>query len=147
MLEKITSILESHFRKPCIAFEHGGAPVSDGAAACVPHAHMHIVPVEEPETIVHSALSTATMEEVSSLDALASCCAARHYIYTLVGNRHRLFRSARFESQLMRKSIARSIGLTHQWDWKLFYFSENFGYTAKLKATFSSLLPADRSAF
>ncbi len=131
-LAKFTSAVRKAVRQafgPTVVFEHGPSVPNQSVGCGVDHAHLHIVPTScdlvaglsdvHPEPV--------TWCRVTALEDVTACYRrGKSYLFVeqeeglcWVGTAHEL------PSQAFRKVIARSVGRSEQFDWKLYPEIEN----------------------
>ena len=117
-----------------IMFEHGVTP-GDGVACGIDHAHLHVLPVEEPSlSHVHDRVrrdypqhATGTLEELLT----AHSGTGSYLLYGRHAPDMGICHSASIQSQYMRKIIAEELGL-ESWDWRALMGQDAFRATADL---------------
>ena len=101
-----------------LIFEHGMARSGGKVVCTVDHAHMHFVPL--PDIFDFSVLDLDEWTEIDGSVASLRCHTnGGEYIFceTPDGAR-RLITSGEFESQHMRKLVARGLGNADRWNWR-----------------------------
>lgn len=129
-LNSIRDLFSDAFGKRPIAFEHGSNTPDMPRSNSINHAHTHIVNhhfLDEQRII-----SELGMVELSSIEELLDAGIGNNYIsYISPDDRFYYTDSCLHESQLMRKYVARDIGLDETWDWRKTPYYENIFETAK----------------
>lgn len=120
MKEKLRRALSHQYDSGIHLFEHGMAATGDRILCTTDHAHMHFVPLPG-SCDVDSIEQLPWTEFDGSLGALTQFSRGREYIlYEPPDGICRLLIAGErsFESQYMRKLLARALGRTEKWNWK-----------------------------
>lgn len=118
--KKLRMLLTGMYRTDIHLFEHGMATKGNRILCTVDHAHLHFVPL--PQTFdVRAVEEKGWTEFDGSLKTLMQLSQGREYIsYETPDGVCRLLvaRDEEFESQYMRKVLAKGLGLGKHWNWR-----------------------------
>lgn len=130
LIKHTRKVLESVYKLPCIAFEHGGSCNTGNKFSCVDHCHIHVLPLKEDifNKIDNSKFQIISVKSLTSLMDRKE----QHSAYLLYQNQEEQFfvlYSDTSISQYFRQLIALSEGVPEKWNWRHYYFSENMKQT------------------
>jgi len=126
-IDKCKSVISKAFSKNVIVAEHGSSSESELGANSIFHAHIHIIPIQNPidvfnlyyeqggKPLVYKEFSSITNHKNSSYLYL-SLEDGKHLIWT---------NSEKFSRQFVRKVCAEIYQLPEYYNWKKYPFSEN----------------------
>ena len=118
--EKLRQALSDQYASGVHLFEHGMAATGDRILCSTDHAHMHFVPMPDACDVDGIAQLPWTEFE-GSLSELTLLSQGREYLlYEPLDGICRLLISVEhsFESQYMRKLLARALGSAENWNWR-----------------------------
>lgn len=116
----LRSTLQRLYATSVHLFEHGMATTGNRILCTVDHAHMHFVPLPQ-DVHIEGVEQTGWTQFDGSLDALTRLSGGREYIfYEGPDGTSRLLvpEDDMFESQYMRKLLAKSLSRGEKWNWK-----------------------------
>ncbi|MGW2442231.1 hypothetical protein ACWCY1_36825 [Streptomyces goshikiensis] len=124
-LESMRTLIQAHYG-PTIVAEHGPRDCELGASCCG-HAHLHLIPVPDPDAIL------AAYEKVggpgrrlsSLVDLPAAAETSYLYLSPRPGEHHYWPADGRFARQFVRRVVAGQYGIGEQYDWRDHPFVEN----------------------
>jgi diadenosine tetraphosphate (Ap4A) HIT family hydrolase len=120
--------LREMFQAP-IFFEHGPCTPTETAGACIDHAHLHAVPLSFD--LFQDLATNYPYRKVKGLRALKGYF-EKHIPYLYYENRKEeayLFRASQVPGQLVRRLIAKRLGMPDLWDWGVYEGMENIEKT------------------
>ncbi|KMO96013.1 hypothetical protein [Streptomyces roseus] len=123
-LESMRTLIQDQYG-PTIVAEHGPRDCELGASCCS-HAHLHLIPVPEPDAIL------AAYEKVggpgrrlsSLVDLPAAAETSYLYLSPRPGEHHYWPTDDRFARQFVRRVVADHLGIGEQYDWRDHPFTE-----------------------
>lgn len=129
-IELIRSAIQEEYSCPVILAEHGSG-YHDLGASCCEHAHLHLIPVDHPNTILNyyqSVGGKATVfNDLSNIHTFSgvsyiylSLSPKKHYVWSMNTN---------FSRQFVRKVCANIDGVGNNYNWRFFPFEENMSKT------------------
>ena len=115
-----------------VLFEHGAATRSWRGAACIEHAHLHLVPSRDHGKLSSHLQTRYRHQQHSSLADIKTLDGGPPYL--LLGNSSGLFsyETPQIASQYLRMQIAAQWGVPEKWNWRLHPMSENFWITVAM---------------
>lgn len=117
LLQAIQKAIQTRWGVSPLIFEHGPAPEWGKGVCCVDHAHLNVFPAK---MVVHPHLAGRMHLPLRSLDELGRFQSAE-FGYLMVqendGSR-RVYDGADVPTQLVRRIIARELGLAERWHWR-----------------------------
>ncbi|MFF3675932.1 hypothetical protein ACFYYS_18410 [Streptomyces sp. NPDC002120] len=123
-LESMRTLIQNQYG-PTIVAEHGPRDCELGASCCS-HAHLHLIPVPDPDAIL------AAYEKVggpgrrlsSLVDLPAAAETSYLYLSPRPGEHHYWPADGRFARQFVRRVVANQLGIGEQYDWRDHPFTE-----------------------
>lgn len=115
-----------------VLFEHGAASKFWRGAACIEHAHFHLVPSPNPIELRNLMKKGFTENRHASLLDIKSLEHGSPYIFLITPEGTYSYETPRIESQYLRKCIATQWGVPSSWNWKMHPMTENFWKTIEL---------------
>lgn len=114
-----------------VMFEHGGTSPMNKGAACIDHAHLHLVPSPRPNEL--RLVLLRHFEEVQ-YDNICDLSKHKESPYILLSTDTRIFvyQATDAPSQLLRRVLAHQWGVPDCWNWRFFPFRENFIATLEM---------------
>jgi hypothetical protein len=131
LVDSISDLGEKLGLENYIFFEHGGCDTGKGGS-CINHAHLHLAPCKDAGVIVDSLRKFFQEKEHESLCDIALLKNEDSYIFIKSDKGTFSYITPIIESQYIRKFLALQWDVANQWDWRKYYFSENFKETIRL---------------
>ena len=113
---------------PTIVAEHGST-VCDAGAGCCDHAHLHIIPCGPNRVCAAYKQVGGRPRNIEKFQDLNRASGTPYIYLSPLPNIHWLWEPAGFESQFVRKAVARELGIGDYYDWRRFKFEENISRT------------------
>jgi hypothetical protein len=120
LLLRVQERLRLLYTSRSILFEHGAAEPGGSIGCGTDHAHLHVVPAEI-DLLPHIEREDLDWRPIRSLDRLghlASLGNAYLYYVDVSGQGWVCTVQQSFESQYLRKALARAVGDPQRWDWR-----------------------------
>jgi len=132
-VEYYRATIAAEFQSHVIIAEHGPGLQCMGAACC-DHAHLHLIPINQPDDVLAAYTDVGgvgeRLEAFEEIDANSS----RDYLYlSPAAGEHFVWTSRVFPKQFVRRVCARLSGLGELWNWR------NYPYLDKRDETLSRL--------
>lgn len=138
-LEALRAAISDEFGTPVILAEHGAGLHNNGASCC-DHAHIHLIPVNNPRDVFMQFYNCSSkVEAVPGLAALSSL-AGLPYIYLSCGKgQHLVWRDCTpFGRQFVRRVCAQLDGIGPLFNWRVNPFYDRMKTTAtRMRAWFA----------
>jgi ATP adenylyltransferase len=116
----VVRVLESAFSEGVLSFEHGMSPAAQGGGCGVDHAHVHFLPIPKSLRV---RLPDADWREVGDTPhSIREAVEGNEYLTVRFPDGRRLVASGspgRFESQILRKAVAKALGVPQRWNWRI----------------------------
>lgn len=127
--QSIKSNLESIYRKPIIAFEHGYVDsqnrASSCANSCIDHAHLHLLPCDvDLQNLLIQKFDYETISETTELSKYKTSKLSYIYYESISGEKFVFTTHEQFPSQFLRRLLCENLGIPDMWDWTVFPFRE-----------------------
>ena len=116
-----------------IIAEHG-AGINDGGASCCDHAHIHIIPTDEPKKVFTQFYMThADLKILNSLSELTQYRDTAYIYLSCTSGQHFVWENTNlFGRQFVRRVCAEIDGVGPMFNWRLYPFYENMYRTANI---------------
>ena len=111
---------------PYVIFEHGSGSRADRGSACVVHAHLHLLPVPDPERVHAELEGRFDSTDLSGLAGISSLRCEEPYLFVSSPEKRAAYHGAAMESQLIRKLAASQLGIDEEWNWRTHPRREQF---------------------
>ena len=139
----VVNSLESIYNKGVISFENGTFNHGSCIGCGVDYAHIHYVPIEvDIKQLIDEFYNfSINWEKANSLLSLKNPI-ENHAPYIFIENNYRerfICEITTPHSQLIRKLIAKQIGMPEKYDWKKYFFEENIKKTIEKFEVYSSI--------
>ncbi|MGW1641474.1 hypothetical protein [Streptomyces lavendulae] len=123
-LEAMRTLIQDHYG-PTIVAEHGPRDCELGASCCS-HAHLHLIPVQDPDAILaaYEKAGGPGRRLTSLVDLPASAETSYLYLSPRPGEHYYWPADGRFARQFVRRVIADQLGIGEQYDWRDHPFAE-----------------------
>jgi Diadenosine tetraphosphate (Ap4A) hydrolase and other HIT family hydrolases len=121
---------------PYVLFEHGAATKFWRGAACIEHAHFHLVPAPAHHTLNQAMDTKYPKRRHDSLEGIKSLDGGPPYIFLINSEGVHSYVTPEIESQYLRKQIAVQWGMADQWNWRTYPFGNHFWETINLFSNF-----------
>lgn len=121
-------LIESVYGTTIVA-EHGVGTCATGSA-CVSHAHLHFIPVPDPQAVLERYERIGGPgQTIGSITDLATKAGGAYLYLSITPEDHRVWRPAGFERQFVRKVCSDLHGIGDEWDWAEHPHLENMDAT------------------
>jgi diadenosine tetraphosphate (Ap4A) HIT family hydrolase len=133
VIERVRRRLEGHLPFNYMIFEHGPGRSGLPGAACVDHAHIHLLPVPDHGAIHRHLQRHFSYARTPSLAGAAGATRpGEPYILVSDGAGYRLYDAPFVQRQLIRRLAAAQLGAAERWDWRSNPEPNNFWETVRL---------------
>ena len=124
LLKKYRSQFKEFYRKYPIVFEHGNPDISDFCSSCVDHAHAHIVNHNFKNE--DDVLKKLNLQRIDNINNIID----RNYIFyqNHLGENYITY-NFKPVKQMMRREIAKDLGIEEMYNWRQYPFNENMRKT------------------
>ena len=128
-LESMRTLIQTHYG-PTIVAEHGPRDCELGASCCS-HAHLHLIPVHDPDAILaaYEKVGGPGRHLTSLVDLPAAAQTSYLYLSPRPGEHHYWPAASRFARQFVRRVVADQYGIGEQYDWRDHPFVQNHNQT------------------
>jgi diadenosine tetraphosphate (Ap4A) HIT family hydrolase len=119
--QQVWSAVLAEYSVPPIMFEHGEAAEKRRAGGSVDHAHMHMVPTSaDLLSIIRSDFVGRPIGSVTDLHCQAACGIPYLYYEDASGQSYVFDVSVELPSQYLRRLLAKQLGVSDRWNWRVF---------------------------
>ena len=132
LLLAVSEIGKKHSLSPYIYFEHGTGLEGEKGASCVDHAHLHLIPCDDPSEIRNSLKDNYDEIKLNKMEDIVLYKNKFPYVLLAYGNNCYLYITIEIDSQFVRKILANYYGISNLWNWTLYPMHENYWATASL---------------
>lgn len=115
-----------------VLFEHGAASKFWRGAACIEHAHFHLVPSPNHRELTALMKKDFLESRHTHLLDIRSLGHNSPYIFLMTPEGIFSYKTPRIESQYLRKCIASQWEMSESWNWKMHPMNENFWKTIEI---------------
>jgi len=119
---------------PVIVAEHGAATCSTGAS-CVDHAHLHLIPFDQPSKVVNRYIAAGGEPDYKGLIEDIDRFNGKPYVLLSIGSEAMVWLRGSFPSQFCRRVLADLHNCGPFYDWRAHPFTHNMLHTVRTLRT------------
>jgi diadenosine tetraphosphate (Ap4A) HIT family hydrolase len=130
-LSYIRQVITDEYPPHTIIAEHGPGLNGDCGASCCDHAHLHLIPVDNPKSVFLNFYSCGGAPVILASFENLSNLKNKPYVYlSCISGQHLVWQNIEcFGRQFVRRVCASLQGIGHLYNWRLFPFYEQMRLT------------------